>query len=658
MAPSNLNLYMKQHYTYWRNLSLKRHEIADPRLYDFWFSGLLFLAIFVYLWQGVGTHLLYYGFGVFADYPVFSWSSSFFQTSFSAPGKPLQALGAWLANGFYSAWLGALIIVLVLAWVFLGIRCLLQSIRAGRFRDLAWGPPVIALVLCNRYENPLNALLGIGTSVWLVLLYGRISLRSLCARAVIFSICFSLLYSLNAGSAFIFASITILVEVFLQGKKIEALLHALLALGSAFVLGRLVFLLEAQTVYLLGTPWNPAVRPDHSALSNLLLSAMFVYVPALVLVTLLFSSLLSLYLRPWFERRKRRPKRAQARKRVARSARPQPTYSPRLWDALRVVLVGGTVLLCVAFSRSYLRYERLLHYHAFHRNWHEVLRIAESMRGRIAFTRPGIFDINRASAHLGVLGDTFCAYPQDKSAMLFLNYPEARRDFQYAKLLELALDLGDLNGAERYAYELLEKQESNLHALGAIIRIHVAKGQHEAARVVLGAAKRQVGWTHYLGQWHSMMESPHQLAEHPDVMALQGVKRTTNTLLAVSDEHTLVALQRDRPAHRLVLEYLLCYYLLEHQRSKFVRYLPELRSLGYGQLPRHYAEALLLYSLESKTALETFGWTVDSGIRRQFQQARATLARARSSEAAFATLAPQMGDSYTFYSVFNACGVK
>jgi len=619
---------------------------------------LFFLAFFVYLWQGVGSHLLYYGFGVFADYPVFSWTAPFLRAALSAPGRPLQALAALLSNGYYSAWLGALIIVMVLAWVFWGMRCLLQSTKTGRLGDLAWGLPITALALCNRYENPLAGLLGIGTSVWMVLLYGRFAPSTRCARAIVFCICSSVLYYMSAGAAFIFVSIAILMELFLQGKKMEAALHALLALGCAFALGRLVFLLDARALLLTGTPWDPATRSDFSARSSLLLSLMFVYVPALVLGGLLWSSVLLRYLRPWWGRRKQRARGLRRRKKAAGPARAKARYSPRLWRGLRVVLLSVIMLLCVVFSRTYLRYERLLHYHAFHRNWHQVLRLAERMRGNTAFTRSSLFDINRASAHLGTLGDTLCSYPQDRSAMLFMNHPGVSTDFQYAKLLELTLDLGDLNGAERYAYELLEKEASNLHALGAIIRIHVAKGQYEAARVALGAAKKQVGWARYLGQWHTLMGSPHQLAGHAHMTALQGIKRTTNTLLAVSDEHTLVALQRDRPAHRLVLEYLLGYYLLEHQRSKFVRYLPEIRSLGYEQLPRHYAEALLLYSLESKTAIETFGWAIDPGIRRQFQQVRTTLARARSSEAAFALLAPQVGDSYTFYSVFNACGVK
>jgi hypothetical protein len=103
----------------------------------------------------------------------------------------------------------------------------------------------------------------------------------------------------------------------------------------------------------------------------------------------------------------------------------------------------------------------------------------------------------------------------------------------------------------------------------------------------------------------------------------------------------------------------MAHYLLKHQRAEFVSCLPLLKPLGYRRLPRQYAEAALVHSLETKTAVDPQEWIIAPDVYAQFRDITAVVKAARgNNQTVFDRLARQYGDSYTFYSMFNVCGAK
>lgn len=60
------------------------------------------------------------------------------------------------------------------------------------------------------------------------------------------------------------------------------------------------------------------------------------------------------------------------------------------------------------------------------------------------------------------------------------------------QLIELYLDLGCPNAAQKNAYELLDNEGATVPVLGeAIVRIHLVKGEYESARVAFGVLQGQ-----------------------------------------------------------------------------------------------------------------------------------------------------------------------
>ncbi len=636
---------------------MAREGILDHRRLESCLSAVLFLGLFVYLWKGIEPHLLYYGFGVFTAYPVVAWEGSFLRATFRTPGGPVRLLAALLAQSYSHAWLGALAVAAILGVLWLGIRRLLRSGQAGRFRDLAWVPLLLALMIySDYYEDPLPVLLTVGLSVWTAILYGALGARTSRMRAGWFLALLGVLYYLAGASALVFAAITCLTEALLHRRIKLALAQMVLAIGVLFVLGRFVFGLEPQAIYAAGTPWDPAKPLKFFPVANWLALALHFFVPSLMLVALAGEALLEADAKRSTRRGSRKEGHQPVRAAQQTGGRP---VGARAWVAVRLLAVAVTMALCLLVSRTQAHDERALHYYAQQRDWDRVLALAHRMRGRHRFTRSGVFDINRALAHMGRLGSELFAFPQDDLKTLYLRFDDMSGRLTRAKSLELYLDLGCLNAAQENAYELLAHEGPSPPVLDALVRIHLAKGQYEPARVFFQALRQYAGSRRYVHRWGPILADPARADADPLLQSWRRAQPTRDdTSLGISPV-ALRNLLQDKPDHRLAFEYLMACMLLRDERGELISRLPLLRPLGYQQLPRHYAEAVLVQSLKAGTPADAPGWTIDPDVQRQFWEIRRIVTESRGNDQMlFATLAPRYGDTYMFYSMFHLCGLK
>jgi hypothetical protein len=636
---------------------MARQSILDHHRLESCLAGALFLGLFVYLWKGIEPHLLYYGFGVFTAYPVVSWEGAFVRAAFSTPGGPARALAALLAQSYSQSWLGALTVAAILGVLFVGVHRLLRSRQAGRFRDLAWVPLLLALMIySDYYEDPLPVLLTVGLSVWTAILYDALGVRTARGRAGLFLALLGVLYYLAGAAALVFAAVVCLTEALLHRRIIPALVQMVLAVGGVFVLGWFIFGLELHAVYAAGTPWDPAKPLKFFPVANWLALALHFFVPGLMLVALAGETLLEIDARR--DPRRGRGKEGRQPVREARQTR-RRQGGPRARVALRLCAVAVTATLCLAVSRTQAHDERALHYYAQQRNWDCVLTLAHRMRGKHRFTRSGVFDINRALAHTGRLGDELFAYPQDDLKTLYMRFEDMSGRLTRAKSLELYLDLGCLNAAQENAYELLAHEGPSPPVLDALVRIHLAKGQYESACVFLAALRKYAGSRQYVRRWQPIVADPTRAQTDPLLQSWRRGRPTRDdTSLGISPA-ALRNLLEDKPDHRRAFEYLMACILLRNERAELIRRLPLLRPLGYTQLPRHYAEAVLVQSLKTGTPPEAQGWTIDPDVQRQFGEIRRIVTESRGNDQMlFNLLAPRCGDTYMFYSMFNLCGLK
>jgi len=619
-------------------------------------SAGIFLGLFIYLWKGIEPHLLYYGFGVFTAYPVISLEGTFLRAAFRAPGGPISALAALLSQSYSQSWLGALTIAATLGVLFLGIQYLLRTVQVGKIRDLAWVPLLLALTIYNYYENPLPVLLAVGLSVWTSILYDVLPLKTSYGRTGSFLVLLCMVYFLAGASAFVFVAIICLTEALWQRKLMLMLMQLVMSIGGVLILGWLFFGLEPRAIYTAGTPWDAGKPLTFSPLADWFVFVLHIYVPSLILVAFLGRVLWKAEANrdTWWGHRKGKPL-------FVRTAKPfcWPQGNSRVWVSLRMLLVTVTFILCLMLSRTPLHIERALHYHAQQRDWNSVLALARRMRGKHFFTRSGIFDINRALAHQGRLGSELCTFPQDDFKTLLMSFDDMSGRLTRAKSLELDLDLGCPNAAEKDAYELLAQEGPSPPLLDALVRIHLVKGQYESARIVFQSLRKYVGSRQYVRRWQSILADPAQAETDPLLQSWRRFKPTRNDTSIGISPVALRNLLEDTPGHRLAFEYLMACILLRNELEELIKRLPLLKPLGYKQLPRHYAEALLVHSLQTGTPVDAHGWTIDPDIQRQFWEIRRIVTNLQGNDQmVFDTLAPKYGDTYMFYSMFRQCGLR
>jgi len=613
---------------------------------------MVFAGLFVYLWRGLEPYLLYYGFGVFGEYPQFSWDAMFLKARFGTPGGPLSVLTGFLAQWYYQSWLGAMVIVAVLWVLFLGTRRLLRQVGAEGGRDWAFLPPLLGLVVYNRYDHPLQALLAVGVSVWLTVLYLSVPAKNAGIRMATFAVLYSLCYYVTGGAALVFG-LTVCVAEGLSGKRIlRAGLCAALAVAAPLVIGSWVFSLGPREAFCVGTPLDPGLMAGLGKTSRWLLWGLYAFVPAAVLGTMVWG---------WLAHRVmlRRSKRRVSATTPARMDRLRRRL-PWVQAVVRRAAVVGLCIACMMDRQTGTKYDLAMHYCSRQRDWAGVLRLAGQMRGRYTFPPACIFDVDRALAHLGRMGDDLFAYPQNTKVLAFLSLGDLGHQFWFAKLFDLHFDLGDLNAAEQDAYELLEVQGPSPFILEALARVHIAKGEYEAARVPLKALRRSPAFRAVALRWLEELADPARLAADPNVASWRRWSRQTDhEVREAYYDQVLLDMLSDHPDNRMAFEYLTGYYLLTHQRAKLVDNLRRLRDLGYDRLPRHYAEALLIHLSQTRKPIDMQGWTIDPGAADQLRQITVAWKDMRGDrQAAMAALAPRFGDTYTFYSIFSVSGVK
>jgi hypothetical protein len=635
-----------------RGQATRQEATPLPRWIDWLVAGLVFIGLFVTIWKAVQPHLLYYGFGVFEPFPLFSMDGLFLDARLHTVAGPLSLLTGFLSQWYYASWLGASIIVAVLLLLFAATRRLLLLAGADHSRDLAFVPLLPALVMVNRYDHPLQAMLAVGLAVWMAVLYLSWLADRATLRVALFAVLYAVCYLLAGGSALLFALIVLLLEGVVFARLLRAGLCGAVAVLITLLLGRALLGFDPRNAWLAGTPLDPSAVGTLDGLSLWMMRGLYAAVPVIVLWIALWK-----WLWPRIAAiRGRRGSRAGGDTRGSHGLR-----WPWVWLAIRQLAVVVALVLVVVWPSGGKKYPLATHFLARQQDWQGVLKVAAEMKAKGYGCPPAcLFDVDRALAHLGRMGDDLCTYSQDVKVLAFLSLQDVGRQFWFAKLFDLHFDLGDLNTAEQDAYELLEMEGPCPFILEGLSRVHIAKAEYGAAATHLKALLCSPAFRQIASRRLAMLADPSRISSDPEVVSWRKWRRNRDHEVREGyfDEAVLDLLQ-DHPDNRLAFEYLMGYYLLTYQRAKIADSLGRLRDLGYFRLPRHVMEALLIEASQTRKTIDLKGWSIDPSVRDQFERISSSLRGMRGNkQAAASLLAPQFGDTYAYYSAFNVSGAR
>ena len=590
------------------------------------FFGLYWL----YVCLRIEPTLIYHGHGSLLKFPVFFVDGSFIKGFLVRPGGLAECLSAFLSQFFYHSWAGALVIT-VTGWLFyLSVGAFVRAFTGRDVYLLRFAVAVGLLLAYNQYIHCLEGSIKILSALLFALVYIKMPLRHGWMRWAVFLFLFVLLYCGAGNGGLLFAWFCVLFEI-RRRRFITALWCFVSTTAAAYILAN--YFLDS----ILSKMW--LIFPEEQTLNDPRIAKVVVWsylVFALVVVVLTF----------WPHRQSP----AIKKNKTAMSGEESFSGTSKLRLILSVfVLLAMAVTIFFSLNRV-KRYQSQITYYGYYRKWPELLRVANG----IPFEEYNIFlvhYVNRALFHTGKLGCEMFSYPQSPDAFGVIY--QGNRNFVAA---EQFFEIGLVNDAAQLAHESLEVFGSHPTTLKQLALINVAREQTNAARVFLNALSKDL----IFGRW--ARDCLKRLETDPLLLKDERMHRIS-TLRTVGEPlkpANLPSVQFQRllvhnGKNKMAFEYLMADYLLNRRLEMFIGQLHRLDDFDYPDIPRHYEEAILIYTMLTKKTVDLGNRKIKpETIRRSRDFYRICAIYGNNTQAALEEL-ERMGfsDTYFFYYSFQ-----
>jgi tetratricopeptide (TPR) repeat protein len=617
--------------------------------------AVFFGVFYLFLWLYIEPQL-YHHFETSRRSLFFETGWPFLRDYLSYPSGMSQYLAAFLTQLCYFPWLGALCITLI-AWGIYRLTSSLTAIKTDSlWQVICYMPSILILMVCSRYENPLSTGVAVLIAAFFSVMYEKFSPRKIPTRGTLFLIICGVLYYIAGSAVLIFVALAALYEFFHQPKPAFGVLYLLLGAAVYWLLDTHVFDPETSELFLYSHPFSQIERNlEWEKWTRVFEGALFIGIPFIVLLVNSGQRLAGTMgvSRP---RAQRRRNKSATKKKI-----PGRSYLNRLNWVLQLVLLGLIAVPSICFfHESKLRKMLQMDYFHCRRKWPEVLAVAETIP--LDQYHPGyIHAINRALYHTGRMGDEMFTYVQAYEIEDLVFFRGGIENVVLMGRIELCLELGLVNVAERIAQEFLRwmNDRPNPFVLKQLALIYMTKGEIETARVHLRALSRNLIYgSEAKNLLHHLKTDP--LLEHDEhIQHLRSIMITTDDAYTYYNENDCLTrlLQRNK-YNKMAFEYLMAHYLLTRQLDKFVENLHRLDDFGYESIPQHYQEAILLYESTTQKKIDLGDRQINAETLRQFEEFNSIGSKFEEDKRIlWQELAPKLGRTYFFYFFFGISGV-
>jgi hypothetical protein len=600
---------------------------------------LFFILIYLYLWLEVDLRLIYHGGGMITNFPVFYRGWTFFRPFLSYPGGPVEYVCAFLSQFFYISWAGA-IVVTAQAWLIcLCTGYILKAIGASALRLLRFVPPVLVLITYTQYTYHFLMTTALLTSLLFVCLYIRIAQRSKPFCLVSFLVLSVILYYIAGGAYLLFALVCTIYELFFALRWRMALAYLLSAAVIPYIEGTVILGIGPGDAYSELLPYSWAIISyEERRRLIMLVYIMYLLLPLTALLWRLGAACMGSFFAG-----KRDGKLFKAGSTIFSRYASTPALGWAVESCLLFVLAAAIVL----FSQNKKQKTVLeVDYYACYQMWPQLLRAAPHQANDLFITHA----VNRALYQTGRLGSEMFSYPQNPNALLLTLKMQPLVRWRG---LDICIELGFLNRAEGYLAELLEGLGQRPIILKRLALINMAKENPGAARIYLNALSKTLFHAGWADDYLARLQSDPGLSTDDRIQHLRRVRVKTE------DDNIVGALLWNSRQDQTAFEYLMAYYLLTRQLDRFISNLDGLDVFDYSQIPRHYEEAILVYTSLTKRKAGLHGRQISRESIQRFKNFFQIYdSFGEDKQAAFKVLAADYGDSYLLYYIHQRSGTR
>ncbi len=610
-----------------------RRGVPGPLVLGLFFFTLFYLG----LWQWVEVRLIYHGGGEIRDFPVFHWGLDLLGESTRVPGGIAQYAGALLAQSLFLSWWGALVLTLQAALIFLAAKSILGAAGMARAAWPAYLLPLILLGLYARYQHASTSVTSLAMALGLLWVWVSLPRVGPGGRlALLVGFC-GVVFAVAAGSLLLFALLVALVEHFRRGSGWLSWVALPLAVLVACLAGRLLFGFGASES--LGALWPASFS---SSLANQRgggwLVALHLALPAALMV--------------WAGGRAFAARRSAAARPVTGAgsapAAPGRRRGRRVgggWPWAAVGLLAASILVPGLARDTRLKTLLAVDYHAWHREWPQVLSAAGDHPTQLYV----LCSVIQATCHTGSLTRTLPVVRTPGDLLL-----ADQGQMGHWKKSDLMFDLGYANLALHHSIEAAEICGERPLLLQRIALLNLALGNPATARVYLQALTR----VPFQGQWArarlAALATDPESSGDEEVRRLRALMPRTDSVALLSVNESLLMLLNVNRQNRMAFEYLMTHCLLARNLAVFVKNLPRVADFPGLEIPPLWEEALAIAALRPGPPPDLPNHHLDPGAQQRLQTVLATIRACGGNRGLARTKLPAYYDrSYLFYYFFQ-----
>ena len=222
---------------------------------------------------------------------------------------------------------------------------------------------------------------------------------------------------------------------------------------------------------------------------------------------------------------------------------------------------------------------------------------------------------------------------------------------------DVFLDLGLVNESAHVAYEALGLLGERPSILFRLALLNLVKGETEVARVFLGRLSKDLIHGALAKRYLRLLEADPLLTTDPEIQRLRSLmvpKDYFNPSPDITLEEFLLRLLETNKQNRMAFEYLMGFYLVTRQLDKLVFNIGRLNDFDYVGIPRHYEEAILIYTSVTGRQVNLRGRRMRPETTQQFRNFNRVMSRQPPDlQPVQDALARDHGDSYCFFYAFG-----
>jgi hypothetical protein len=574
---------------------------------------LFFTLFFLYFWIYNRFHLSY-----LEQNQLFRYNWDYIRDFFTRPGVLVSFMEAFLVQFFKIQWIGALILTLIGVLIFQISR---HIFTRHRFDGIVFSLlPVLFIAACHsRHNFPLKHTLGYLLSLLFFAIF--ISIPHKRWRIIFGTAGWTILYFLSGSFSFVAILLSLLHE-WLYRKN-----HGRIAFSAITVI--LVFMvptLSRMFIYWIGfsDAWLIPVAfpfPFRAAIFFILFA---LYYPLVVTGIWLLQKI---------------------------SGMERITFAFNLKN----LAMAAAVFLILIFSIYKIAYDPRnelflrIDDDYQHGRWDDMLTQAKRFKGKNQLV---MYYTNLALFKSGILLDKMFDFNQSGTSGLWLKWERNESAPVYGG--EIFYQLCYNNEAYRWAFESMEARGLNPRSLKRLVKTSIINREYSVAGKYLNYLDQTLFYRNWARQYKEYLKDTLLIWNDSELAEKRRLLVHSDFISDITDKD--IGLQRlleNHPDNKMAYEYLMASFLLRKDLTLFARNLDHIREMGYKHLPKHFEEAIILYTGITRERILPDGFSISTETQNRFHNYANVFAANRHSMALAAKrLQKDFGNTLWYYFQF------